>query len=504
MTDIDTVQQPAPQGSTAPQALPSGALGAWWWQGLRSALFLKPQWTGLQTTPQLVALMLLLAYAAKVGMERLTINGPADFYWASLVACNWFGTVIALWVCWRATRRGPVASAEDAAQPDVEAPPGVTGLFAMMVAQGFMLTVLSGLAMLPVYRDDDMMDALQGRWQLWLVWGVPMAWHVLAQIRLLWLSGAAGWRARLSVAAMLIVSVTLQAALRPPQHWYPPQDQQDAAADDDSGPPPLALTQELLEAQPKLLDAKLRALTAGPVDHAAKGRVAPKMFAITYAPYADADVFAHESQVVATLMQERFQTTGRTMQLINNRATVEDWPWATPLNLQRTIHRMAQLMDRDRDILFIHLTSHGARDGELATAFDPLTIDPVTPEDLKQWLDEAGIKWRVISISACFSGSWVPLLADDDTLVMTAADADHTSYGCGQRSPLTFFGRAMYEEQLRQTFSFEQAHAAARKVIEQREIEAGKDDGYSNPQIKVGEAARGKLAELEASLKARH
>ena len=66
---------------------------------------------------------------------------------------------------------------------------------------------------------------------------------------------------------------------------------------------------------------------------------------------------------------------------------------------------------------------------------------------------------------------------------MTAADANHTSYGCGRRSELTYFGRAMYAEELQRTWSFEQAHASARSVIEKREHDAGKTDGNSNPQI---------------------
>jgi hypothetical protein len=85
---------------------------------------------------------------------------------------------------------------------------------------------------------------------------------------------------------------------------------------------------------------------------------------------------------------------------------------------------------------------------------------------------------------------------------MTASDADHTSYGCGRKSPLTFFGRAMYDEQIRsQTLSFEKAHAAARLIIDKREKEAGKDDGYSNPQIKVGGRIRAYLDKLQARLK---
>ena len=224
------------------------------------------------------------------------------------------------------------------------------------------------------------------------------------------------------------------------------------------------------------------------------------MYAITYAPFAEEDVFKNESALVASVMEERFGTEGKTLQLVNHRDTISEWPWATPANLQRSIERVAQVMNRDEDVLFIHLTSHGARDGDLATEFSPLDIDPVTPALLRQWLDDAGIRYRVISISACFSGSWIEPLAEPGTLVMTAADADHTSYGCGSKSPLTFFGRAMYDEELRHTWSFEKAHAAARKVIDQREREAGKTDGYSNPQIKVGEAIRVKLSRMEAEL----
>lgn len=81
---------------------------------------------------------------------------------------------------------------------------------------------------------------------------------------------------------------------------------------------------------------------------------------------------------------------------------------------------------------------------------------------------------------------------------MTASDSEHTSYGCGRKSELTFFGRAMYDEGMRTTWSFEQAHAAARAVIAQREKDAGKPDGYSNPQIAMGEAIRERLHLLEA------
>jgi hypothetical protein len=227
------------------------------------------------------------------------------------------------------------------------------------------------------------------------------------------------------------------------------------------------------------------------------------LYAITFAPYAEEAVFRNESSMVAEVMRKRFDSGGRTVQLLNHNETAADIPWATPLNLQRAITRFAQVMDRDEDVFFLYMTSHGARDGQLAARFWPLEVATLTPATLKKWLDAAGIRHRVIVVSACYSGTWIEALADDNTLVMTAADADHTSYGCGNKSDLTFFGRAMFDEQLRvSTRSFEQAHRAARDIIRRREIDAGKEDGYSNPQIRVGSAIRGRLSQLEQRLAA--
>ena len=60
----------------------------------------------------------------------------------------------------------------------------------------------------------------------------------------------------------------------------------------------------------------------------------------------------------------------------------------------------------------------------------------------------------------------------------------------------------MFDEQLRRTRSFEQAFAAAVPVIRQREQEAGKPDGFSNPQMSVGEGIRPVLKALEQRLEA--
>ena len=309
----------------------------------------------------------------------------------------------------------------------------------------------------------------------------------MAQLTLLWRIENTAKIPRWTASAFLTFVLIANAAFDAPPYWY-------LAPAPSTGEPEAGtfkLTQELTELQPVLMQNQLGAVQAGRT-----GDV--NLFAITFAPYAAEDVFRRESELVARVMQERFGAVSRTIQLMNNAGTARDRPWATPLNLKRAIQRMADVMDRERDVLFIHLTSHGARNGQLAADFGPLTVDFVTPTMLNAVLDEAGIRFRVISMSACYSGSWIEPLSGPGTVVMTAADADHTSSGCGRGSEFTYFGRAMYAEELRRTLSFEQAHSAARRVIDQRERAAGKPDGYSNPQISVGEKIRVQLAKLAA------
>ena len=458
-----------------------GALGAWWSQGLRTAALLRPDWSGLQVTPGIVAWLVLLPFGVGLGLDRLAIDGAATFYRPSLLS-GWLGTAVAIWACWLLVPRPATDTANTAG-----APPSAAALFAMLSAQALTLTVVCGLLLLPMARDGTWAATPFGRWMTWAAWALALAWCSAAPVVLVWRSGTQRIKPRAVATALLLGTVALNLWLQPTRHWYP----SDPQGADTAAPEPLRFTQELLELQPQILQTKLQAVGAerpGVVD----------LYAITFAPYASEDVFQRESDLVATLMQERFGAAGRSLQLVNNRRTVREWPWATPLNLQRAIRRVAQVMNRDEDVLFIHLTSHGARDGQLAAEFWPLDIDPLTPQMLRGWLDEAGIRYRIVSVSACYSGSWIEPLAAPATLVMTAADAEHTSYGCGRGSPLTYFGRALFDEQLRQTRSFETAHAQARTVIEQRERETGKSDGYSNPQIRIGADIRAPLARIEA------
>jgi hypothetical protein len=113
-------------------------------------------------------------------------------------------------------------------------------------------------------------------------------------------------------------------------------------------------------------------------------------------------------------------------------------------------------------------------------------------------LDAAKIRWRIVVVSACYSGGFIEPLKSDTTLVITAADAQHTSFGCGSESDFTYFGRAYFDQALRKQASFIAAFDDARRIIEARERGEGKTP--SNPQMYVGKAMKERLAGFEAEM----
>jgi hypothetical protein len=117
------------------------------------------------------------------------------------------------------------------------------------------------------------------------------------------------------------------------------------------------------------------------------------------------------------------------------------------------------------------------------------------PTELRQALDEAGIRWRVIIVSACYSGVFIEALKTDATLVATASDAEHTSFGCADDRDLTYFGEAFLKDSVPTTASLEAAFKKAADLIQHRETTEHLD--HSNPQLFMGPAIRQKLGLVE-------
>ncbi len=212
-----------------------------------------------------------------------------------------------------------------------------------------------------------------------------------------------------------------------------------------------------------------------------------QLYFVGFAGFGHQAVFKREVQEVRKLFDERFGTRGRSIALINHPSTVNDVPLATADNLEQVLLGLGKIMDPANDTLFLFVTTHGVQ-SVLVVEMPYVGLEPLRPQALKQMLDKSGIRNRVLVLSACHSGSFIPALANARTLVITAARADRTSFGCDDKRQWTYFGDAFFNRALRTETSFKRAFDHARRQIET--WEAADKLMPSLPQIRGGEALR--------------
>ena len=209
------------------------------------------------------------------------------------------------------------------------------------------------------------------------------------------------------------------------------------------------------------------------------------------------DVFRSEVERIKEQFDTRFGTLGRSMMLVNNPATRTEIPIASKHSIEMALRRMGQQMNRESDVLFLYMTSHGLPNQfEMENA--PLDLTQVDPKWLRETLDASGIRWRVIVISSCFSGSFVPALQNDNTLIITASAADRQSFGCTNEADYTYFGRAFFDQAMREQNSIETAFSQAQKTVSQWETAQGFEP--SEPQWSMGKNMELMLPQLEQRL----
>jgi hypothetical protein len=224
-----------------------------------------------------------------------------------------------------------------------------------------------------------------------------------------------------------------------------------------------------------------------------KGREGVReLFFVGFAPDASQDVFVKEMRYVKKLFDERFGTAGHSIALVNSQDALEEFPIASVTNLSRALERVAQAMNGDEDTLFLFLSAHGYPDHRLSAVQPPLELASLTPTALSRLLQDAGIKWRVIVVSACYSGGFIEPLKDANSVVITASAPDRTSFGCEAGRDFTYFGQAYFRDALADTRSFTGAFETARAGVQKMETAEGLDPP-SDPQMWVGAAIAERL-----------
>jgi len=131
----------------------------------------------------------------------------------------------------------------------------------------------------------------------------------------------------------------------------------------------------------------------------------------------------------------------------------------------------------------VYFSSHGAPQG--------VVVDGglLAPQVMDQMITDAcGKRPTIVIISACFSGVFVPALADNNRMILTAARPDRSSFGCSEADKYPYFDACMLEA-MGQAHDFVALGPAVQACVARRELETGMRPP-SEPQFFVGAGLR--------------
>ena len=190
-------------------------------------------------------------------------------------------------------------------------------------------------------------------------------------------------------------------------------------------------------------------------------------------------VFRSEAEGAARVLARRYGHGGPVVVRSNTRAAMVNGPEG----IAAALRLGARGLDPERDVLILLLTSHGSPDGIADKGGGAVELVP--PGQLGRLLAASPVRHKALIVSACFAGTYTAL-AGPDTLVVTAADSTHPSFGCQPEAHWTYFGDALFNQALRHGGSLASAFAEARAIVARREAAQGFDP--SNPQMAGGAA----------------
>ncbi len=440
--------------------------------GARLAAFLRVRHSDFRIDLAQAILLFIVSALVDVGGDYLRTSPPREFvvfgagaelHSAALLV---FGAaLVAIWV-----RQREAALA----------------IVVLVLAALPLVQVLHYVAMLAGTRIEaaDVGRAVE---YLFLVWVVLLLVRCVAVALLpppsyLWLRAILG-------GALLSTPIWLGDALYESEPWWRVAGDDAAqvrSGDLDAG------SEAVLAAQSYLLDDALANL-------ADERSTESDLYFVGFAPDATDDAYRESVEAAQRALDGRWGTRERSLVLVNSPRTLVTTPFATVTHLREALDEIGAIIDPETDVVMLYLAAPAVRDGGLEAVQPPLTLVDLGPSGLKQLLDDAGIKWRIIVVSACRSGQFVAPLADDFTLVITDAAPDRPTFGCEGREPVGFFGDAFFTQGLGRLNSFAAAFDVAKDAVARREAAAGYAPP-STPQWSMGSEMARKIKSLRGRL----
>jgi Peptidase C13 family len=425
--------------------------------GLRLLLFAPV--ARAQFEPSLRQAVLLAGLAGVVWFVFDRLVGPDQVYfqWVSVAQVAWLA-VIALGVLLLLTPAG--RDPESAAL-------ALTAIAA--VAPGYLIVVLSVLT----FSKDTPFQPWAG-----YVVAALSAVYLVRIARLLPASFPAAVVTGLVVVAATWIGFN-ESVFSRPLLWK---------AKDDAGRS-AAAAEEAMFRQPTLIEAAVRDMapqTPGKTD----------VYFVGFAGDGKQAVFGKEVTFARDALARKLELGDRRIELVNTPQLDAETPIASGAGLRYALSQVGEAMNPEEDVLLLFMTSHGTPRATLSVFQPGWPLEDLSAPTLASALREAGIKWRIVIISACYSGSFIDSLKDDHTLIVTAARADRKSFGCRDNSELTYYGEALFRDAMPQSRSLLDAVAQASAVVTDRE-RVEEIEPSSEPQTWVGEKMRAKLEEID-------
>jgi hypothetical protein len=319
-----------------------------------------------------------------------------------------------------------------------------------------------------------------------------LGWSVIVFVRsvAVGLDGDGGRRVLRSVAGGLLLFAPLWfgSTFSPHLPWW----RAEVVADSEH---PNPASEPVMEAQKKLLDDALGSIE--------DGRAGVADFYAVAVAASPSDALRADALAALKVLDERWATDGRSVALVNHPASLLELPMASFSNLRASLEEIRAAIDPDEDVVLVYLAGNGNADGSIDVDLPPLDLVPLAPARVRRMLDEIGIRWRIIVVSACGSGAWIDALANESTVVMTATGADGEGPGCSLGGDGTAFGSALFGAGFVDADTIAGAFEIARGRVIAPAKAAASTERATGPQLSMGTAIAAKLKEIERGRAAR-